>query len=78
MLKLSELGEVSFRMWKLGELDKMRLLDQFSTTVDNVHDLNGDFLCLFEILVSRLFSFPCIFETLFTMLHFTVIVMSRL
>ena len=24
------------------------------------------------------YSFPCIFETLFTMLHFTVIVMSRL
>ena len=36
MLKLSELGEVSFRMWKLGALDKMRLFDQFSTTVDNI------------------------------------------
>ena len=44
---------MNFKMWKLGELDKMRLLDQFSTTVDNVHDLNGDFLCLFEILVSH-------------------------
>ena len=58
----------------------MRLFDQCSTTVQRTWSQLWFSLYVSALnrAMARLFSFPCIFETLFTMLHFTVIVMSRL
>ena len=58
----------------------MRLFDQCSTTVHRTWSQLWISLSVSTLnrAMARLFSFPCIFETLFTMLHFTVIVMSRL